>query len=185
MKNKYLALILAALMILSVLLTACGEDSSDALKDGKKANETTTVSETTAVSETTVVLETTSEGGTVEKDSEGNKITKDKDGNITHVEDKEGNTIEITEYITTHTWIVTSLSENTDSDDGSAKSGNAGSSSDSSGSNSNKQSSDGTKPNATNNVGSDGAHEDDYEDEVPVIIATIPNESDYEELPDL
>ena len=108
--KKWLLILAAAIMALSCVLSACGEDKKDEKATEAASAETAATQETSAVKETTVVLETTAEGGTVEKDSDGNKITRDKNGEIVAVEDKNGNPIEITEYITTHQWITESRS---------------------------------------------------------------------------
>nr|WP_316624246.1 hypothetical protein [uncultured Ruminococcus sp.] len=92
MKRLFFCL-LAVLILTSCFLSACGNKNTGSTPDQS------------AISETTVVLETTSEGGTVEQDPEGNKITKDKEGKVTHVEDKTGKTIEVTDYLATHAWV--------------------------------------------------------------------------------
>ena len=149
MKKIGIVFLAAVIIGLFCALSACGEDKKE---DNKET--AATVRKTSAMQETTVVLETTSEGGTVEQDSEGNKITRDNNGEIIAVEDKNGNRIEITEYITTHQWI-------TDSD-------SPGSSS---------IESDGT---------SSDSGEEGVEDEIPVIIASIPEDnSDMVDLSDI
>lgn len=131
--------------MIAVLFSACGEKSGEAPPD------------VSVITETTVVLETTADGGTIEQDSEGNKITKDKDGKVIAVEDKDGNPIEVTEYLKTHSWVEGNSG-------GSGGSGNGGTSS---------------APDSTN---ADGEL---IEGDIPVIIATIPDGDDLEVLPDL
>ena len=136
-------IILLALMMTALLLVACGE----------KKTEDTDEEEKTA--ETTVVLETTSDGGTVEQDSEGNIVTKGADGKITHVEDKDGNPIDVAEYVKTH-----SLVESVES----------------------KQA-DATEPVKTiNPTDSEG---NEMEGEIPAVISTAIPEDEVTEFPDL
>ena len=181
---KYLAVLLSLLIVSAILLTACGEKASDATKDES------------APGETTVVLETTDNGGTIELDSESNKITKDSKGNVISVEDKDGNPINVEEYIETHSWII-----NTGSSGGSGISGSSGSSggsglSDGSGSSSGSGLSDGSgssggsaSSGGSGSSGSSGSSsdidEDQVEEDIPVIIATLPDDEDMVELPDL
>lgn len=145
MKTKIIALLIVSALMVAVLLSACGEKPGEAPPD------------TSVITETTVVLETTADGGTVEKDSEGNKITKDKDGKVIAVEDKDGNTIEVTEYLKTHSWVEGNLN-------GSGNSGNGSTSS---------------APDSTN---ADG---EVLEGDLPVIIATVPDVEDQEVIPDV
>ena len=140
--TKIFSILLCLLIICSILFTACGEQESESTKDESTPDETT------------VVLETTSDGGTIEQDSEGNKITKDENGKVVSVEDKDGNPVNVTEYLTTHTWVESN--------------GGSGGSGGSSGSGSSSVSGD-----------------DAVEESIPVIIATIPDEDDMVELPDL
>ena len=81
-------IILLVLMMTALLLVACGENKADEKDDGDKT------------SETTAVLETTADGGTVEQDAEGNIVTKGADGKVVYVEDKDGNPVDVNEYVT-------------------------------------------------------------------------------------
>lgn len=158
--KRVFALLLAAFM-LTALLCACNNKKDEATPDEATAT----------VTETTVVLETTADGGTIEQDSEGNKITKDKDGKVIAVEDKDGNPIDVDEYLQTHSWVEGSGS--------SGSSSGSGSSGGSEGSGSSKEESSGS------GESSDGG-EDLTEGEIPIVIATIPVDTDdLEVLPDL
>lgn len=156
MKLRLFALIIAAVFALSFILTACGEDK----KEDTSGNESKS-DETTVAAETTAILETTSEGGTVEQDPDGNIVTKDKNGKVTEVEDKNGNPITVTEYLTTHSWV-----ENSPAGSG-GKSSDGGSGSVSEG-----------------DKGSTNIQGDVVEGDIPVIIATIPPEEELIELPE-
>lgn len=172
MKYRLFAYLIAVTLIFSCLLSACGEKPSDVAADDASAD-------SAVVKETTVVLETTADGDSIELDSEGNKITKDKNGEIISVVDKNGKTIEVTEYITTHHWII----ESNDADSSAGKNSGSGTSSEKSSSQS------GSKPAASSSSGSSSASSDndgeDVEGDIPVIIATIPDDEDMIELPDL
>lgn len=110
------------------------------------------------VTETTVVLETTEDGGSVEQDADGNKITKDKDGKVTAVEDKDGNPIDVATYLETHSWV-----EN-------AGSGNSSALSDSD----------------SSNPGQSSDPQDSVtEGDIPVVIATFPDDDNVIEIPDI
>lgn len=149
---KKILAILMTVLVMAALLCACGEKSGEATPDEA------------AKIETTVVLETTADGGTVEKDPEGNIVTKDQDGNVTAVEDKDGNPLDVKEYLETHSYVQGSGSS---SDSSGSSSGSSGSS-DSSG-----------------KSGDSSDSQDETEGEIPVIIATIPDDEDLIELPDL
>lgn len=163
MNNKVLICLVAAMLIVSCLISACASDSSKATVD-----QSTPVSE--SVKETTVIIETIAGGGTVEKDSEGNKITKDEKGAVIAVEDKEGNSLVVSEYLKTHSYVEYSGStvkstdnpSNTHPDSGKDKSGTSGS------------------EGSTSSVG-----DNDSEGEVPVIIATLPDDDELKNVPDL
>ena len=101
--------IIAAMLMLTGTLAACGKDKNATPDSAEKA----TVAATSA--ETVKPTQKSTEGNTVETDSEGNTIEKDKDGTIVSVKDKNGGVIEITEYTTTHHITVTD--DGDDSDD--------------------------------------------------------------------
>lgn len=162
-RSRFIYLIIGVFVIM--LLSACGEDNRS-LSESKASTTEPSKVEATAVSETTAVLETTADGGTIEKDSEGNKITKDSDGRVVAVEDKNGNSIEITEYITTHSWIESN--SNSGLSDNSAKEKD------------NLDKSDDTPDKASATV----LDSIEVEDEIPVVIATIPDVDDQDVLPD-
>ena len=107
---KKIIVIASAVIMMTLLLAACG-NSGKATPDSATPDSAVSSTE----KETTKVIETTSQGGSIEKDKEGNVIEKDKDGTIVSVKDKDGKTIEITEYITTHTYIVDGGSSDTSS----------------------------------------------------------------------
>lgn len=148
--NYLMIIVVFTMMIMS--LSACGKNVSDSTADEGIHNETT------------AVFGTTSEGGTVEIDSEGNKITKDNDGNVIKVEDKNGNPIDVTEYLITHSWVTGTGADNTGSSDKSN-----------------------TSDNFKNNGGkySSDQQDEEVEGDIPVVIATIPDEEDMIELPDI
>lgn len=127
---------------------------------GEKQDDASTPDEV-KIAETTVVLETTADGGTVEQDPDGNKITKDKDGKVTAVEDKDGNPVDVATYLETHSWVE---------EPGAGTAGGTSSSPESGSSQSPDDSSD--------------PQEDLTEGEIPVIIASIPDDADLIELPD-
>ena len=164
MKNQSRLMYLIIGVFVILLLSACGEDNRS-LSESKASTTEPSKVEATAISETTAVLETTADGGTIEKDSEGNKITKDSDGRVVAVEDKNGNSIEITEYITTHSWIESK--SNSGLSDNSAKEKD------------NLDESDDTTDKASATV----PDSTEVEDEIPVVIATIPDVDDQAELP--
>lgn len=163
MRKKVVIGFIAALLIVSCLMTSCSGDSSKATVD-----QASPVTET--VKETTVIIETVAGGGTVEKDSEGNKITKDDKGAVIAVEDKEGNSLVVSEYLKTHSYVEYSVApdkstdnpSNTHPDSGKDKSSTSGS--------------EGSTSSAGDN---------DSEGEVPVIIATLPDDDELKNVPDL
>ena len=99
MMKKALRLIPLFCVIAACLMifAACGEKETHNAADETKSAETTPA-------ETNVVLETTADGGTIELDSEGNKVTKDLHGEITYVEDKDGNPVDVVVYRTAIGW---------------------------------------------------------------------------------
>ena len=177
MSQKTLIALLTSAILLSVMLCACGDKQKNSSEDSSGSTES-------AVTETTVVLETTAEGGTVEQDSEGNKITKDKDGIVIAVEDKDGNPIEVTQYVTTHSWVEkTGKSSGGSTDpsiDPNSDSGNKSNDSKKAKTDNNKKSAESQKNNDVTEHREEGV-----EESIPVIIATIPDEEDLIELPDL
>lgn len=177
MKLKYIVPLFTALFVVMGIFSGCGDDNKEAAK-GETASQTETQLTTSDATpkETTVVLETTPEGGTIEKDPEENKITKDKDGNVISVEDKNGNPVDVEEYVSTHSWVQGSGS-------GKASSGASGSSD----KNSNASSSNGSEGSSgsgssssdkSESKSSESPDNDIEESEIPVIIATVPNEDD-------
>lgn len=97
--KKAFVMVLSVLMM-TLLLAGCGNKNDAATPDSTAADG----SVSSRITETAKVLETTSEDGTVEQDKEGNVIEKDKNGEIVSVKDKDGKTIEITEYINAHNY---------------------------------------------------------------------------------
>lgn len=166
---KFISAALGIVLMMAMLFTACGED----------IEKTSSTEGTERPAETTVVLETTAQGGTVEQDAEGNTITKDSDGTVVSVVDKNGQPIEVAEYITTHSYI-----------NGIGSSDNMAEVSD------NKSTASGSDtPKETDTSSSvfspvdetvkSGQHSNDTEETIPVIIATLPDDSELAELPDL
>lgn len=101
------------------------------------------------------VVETTSDGGKILKDSDDNVITLDKEGNIVSIKDKNGNFLIVEDYIYTHEWVIDEkYGINVDIDKEKIKS---------------------------NQVVTD-ANGDVTEGDIPVVIASIPDESDMIEL---
>lgn len=177
MKYKVIIGLVAALIAVSCLISACSGGSDKATPDSA------------SVQETTVIIETTADGGTIEQDPEGNKITKDDKGNILSVEDKDGKTVDVETYIITHSWVVNNSS--TGSSGGLGKSSGSGGSSSSgqsevSGSvdGSGESSSSGSDSGSSSISGSSD-RDDTVEESIPVIIATIPDDENLEKLPDL
>lgn len=174
MRSKHL-IVITILVVVMMLLSACGEKETKTTVDEAKP------------AETTVVLETTSEGGTVEQDSEGNKITKDSEGKVTKVEDKDGNPVDVNEYLSTHTWVENPSSKKPDLD----SSSNSSASDNSNPSNKSSSSAKTGNPSSNgsgspeNNGGQNSTNsQDDEEGEIPVVIATLPDDDDMIELPD-
>ena len=159
MKNKAVIGSVAAVIALSCMMSACSGGSDKATHDSA------------SVHETTVIIETTADGGTIEKDAEDNKITKDKKGKVIAVEDKDGNTLVVTEYLTTHSWVEYSGAKDKSSDNSSDS--NKGTDKDKSGSG-----------NSGNN-GTSSRADSDSEGEVPVVIATLPDDDQLKDVPDL
>lgn len=178
MKHIKRLMIVSFLVLIVVLLSACGENNSETAADKTAVTEA-------AVTETTVVLETTPDGGTVEQDSEGNIITKNSEGKVTKVEDKNGNPVSVSEYVKTHSWIENS--SNSDSGSGS-NSGSDNKNKDPENKNNHSEqpstvSSDDPEINGTDPVAPEQGPEEGAEEEIPVVIATIPDEEDMEVLP--
>ena len=170
MKNILLIIMTAVLIVLSCVFTACGGNSDKSTADSA-------TSDSAKVSETTVVLETTGDGGTIEQDSEGNKIKKDENGKVVSVEDKNGSPVDVTEYLTTHKWVESN-----------GDSGGSGSSSGSGNNSSGSSSGSGLSGNSGSSSSSGPSSGDDsemVEESIPVVIATIPDEDDMIELPDI
>lgn len=174
--------IIICLMMLLELFTACGEDKSTASDDKKSGEEATTAVETVAV------LETTADGGAIEQDSEGNKIIRDNTGKIIEIKDKEDNPVDITVYLSTHTWIEDPATTGGNSDSSKVdndSSDNKTQNNDSNGTkdSSSKDSEDSEK--TDQNVQPTSADGEGLEESIPVVIATIPDDDDMIELPDL
>ena len=182
--KKFAFLLLILSMAMTVLMTACGEDKSESSEDKKSADDTSVVAETTAI------LETTADGGTVEKDSEGNIVTKDSSGKVVNVKDKDGNPVNVDTYLTTHSWIEKSGSDfdengsnNLESDDENREntSKNGSVAQDDKG----NSGANGTQ-NSDTQVDNNGSNDDkDFEGSIPAVIATMPDEEDFENFPDL
>lgn len=167
--KRALVIFIAALMMTGVFC-ACNN------------NEQTKSTATADSAETTVVLETTAQGGTIEKDSEDNIITKDENGKVVKVEDKNGKTIEVSEYLTTHSWV-----ENSSSSGGGSKSSSAADDS-KTGSNSGDSktdSSESSEKKSTDEKKDSNKTDEGLEEEIPVVVATITEEQDKLDIPDL
>ena len=142
-------------------------------------NEQTKSTESTEIAETTVVIETTAKGGTVEKDPEDNIITKDENGKVIKVVDKNGKTIEVTEYLTTHSWVEYVPAAGSGSTSGSSKSEGASKAADPGSSESSDK-----KPSETTDKRESEKSEEVTEGEIPVAIATVPDTDDQKVIPD-
>ena len=180
MKRFKNVIVLILALVFALTLVACGENEKTATPD-----------ESTTVQETTVVIETTAEGGTIEKDSEGNTITKDENGKVVSVEDKDGNPVDVVEYVTTHTWIEsdrTSSGQPSGSSTGGSGSSGKGGSNSGNGSSGNGGSGGSGGSSGTSSSGQKetvSSNADGVEEDIPVIVVSIPDYDDLEELPDL
>lgn len=183
MKKRFSIFLLLCIAAAVMLLAACGEDKK-ASADDKKSPDAAT-----AVTETTAVIETTAEGGTVEQDPEGYKITKDTSGKVVAVEDKDGNPVDVKTYLSTHAWVEDPGSASDSSKGDSGNSGDKDSSSktdsDSNNGSSNAGSSAAGSGKSDDKTQATVADEDAVEGSIPVIIATMPDDEDLIELPDL
>ena len=101
------------------------------------------------------VVETTSDGGKILKDTDDNVITLDGEGNIVSIKDKNGNFLIVEDYIYTHEWLAD----------------------DSYGINVDKE-----KVGSKSTISATDANGDVTEGDIPVVIASIPDESDMIEL---
>ena len=140
--KKISLFILAVIFMLSFLLTACGSNSKD---DDLPSGEAQTV-----------VIATTSDGGTVEQDAEGNRITFDSDGKVVTVEDKDGNPLDIAEFVSAHGWVegrtdTQKVADNTSSENSSSSS----------------------VPSENDSTSADNGS---VEGDLPVVIATLPED---------
>lgn len=100
---KKIIAVLAAILMLTAVLTACHKKKDDQTAD--TATKDSAVSETVKPSATTAAVETTAEGATVEKDQEGNAIEISSSGEILSIKDSDGKTVEITTYLETHYFV--------------------------------------------------------------------------------
>lgn len=148
--KRYLLLAATIMMMLSILLTACRGTDTDSSDNANAA-------------ETTAVLETTADGGTIEQDADGNVITKDSTGVVIAVEDKNGVSLDVSEYLSTHS----TIQGNTPSGGSSAGDSKSGGSS------------------KKDNNSSDSIDDDAVEESIPVIVATIPDDEDIIDLSDI
>lgn len=164
--KKFIAMLICA-GIFAAIMVGCSCGGSETKT--KKTSSATT--QATEASETTKVIETTADGGTVEEDKDGNRIVKDSDGGIISVTDKNGNEVDVDEYVASHPGTKKSVSAGKTSSD--TKSKTSSSSKSSSGSESDSSSS---------------SNENVTEGEIPTVIVTMPDDEDLEtapELPDL
>lgn len=172
MKKRLAAALCLALI--AAIFGGCG-CSSDVSSDKKST-----------VSETLSVIETTPDGGTVERDAEGNTVTKDKNGAIISVEDKNGEALEVEEYIDSHPYAVSggSADSKQGGSGGSDKnSSSASSSKSSSKTSSNKSSSKSSSKSSTSSKSSSkSSSQAETEEEIPEVIATIPDDDKIEEI---
>lgn len=191
---KKIIAILAAVLMLTAALAACGNDEKATPDSATK--DSAAVTEAVMEAETTRVLETTAEGNTVEEDAEGNVLEISKDGELVSVKDKNGSAIEVTEYITTH-YIVTSSGTVIGSEKSGSGSGNTSSSSKAN-SSSSKSESGSSKPESSSSKASSQAasskpasssaeekpetpsSEEEVEDEIPTVVIEMPDTDEYE-----
>lgn len=153
MKIRLFAFVIAVIVIAS-LLAACGEKDLDN-------------TDTSIVFETTVVIETTADGGTVERDSDGNIITKNTEGEVVFVEDKNGNSVDVNKYVASHSWILNNDSDNI---------GNRGITGGQSVGTSNSNSGESYGNKSDDN--SSEIDDEQVEETIPVVVATIPDNDD-------
>lgn len=139
---KRIIAILAAVLMLTAVLTACGEEKTEATPDSATADTATKDSVNAVEPEKLKLIETT-EDGTKEEDKEGNVLTINKDDEIVSIKDKDGNEVSVTEYVATH---YISTSGGTTYGEPEAASGSSGSSSSKSDSSSSKSESSASKP---------------------------------------
>lgn len=165
---KRVLFVLITIILVSVILTACGNKTNVSTADESSP------------AETTVVLETTAQGGTIEQDSEGNQITKDSDGKVVSVKDKNGTEVNVTEYLETHSWVEGVNNGN----EGSSSGLGAGSDNSLSSKSGKSDSSQGGSSKRDDSVSSGSSDDSNLEGEIPVVIATIPDEDELETLPD-
>ena len=158
MKKAFI--IALSVLMMTLLLAGCGKKET-ATSDSATPDS----SVSSKITETTKVIETTTEGGTVEQDKEGNVIEKDKSGEIVSVKDEDGKIIEITEYITAHTYVVEGSGDDDSSDSDSSDSSSSSRSSDS-GSQSSSKTEEGSKEDAPKPT---IAEEDMDEYELPIL----------------
>lgn len=172
MKLSKLLMLAFSVFLIIALLVACGKNSPEPVSGASELN-------SSSIQETTVLIETTPDGGTVEQDSEGNIITKDSSGKVTKVEDKNGNAVDVNNYLSDHPWV----SAPKNSGDTSSKGNGSSGSSDGSG-NTGSSSSDDSGDNSEDDP--QDAESGDIEGDIPVIRATLPaDDSSLVELPDL
>lgn len=166
--KKRLAAVCTALIMTAMFLASC---SCAGTPD--KLNSNTSVVEQNATEETNEVLSTT-DGGTVEKDKEGNKLTRDSGGELKSVEDKNGNPVSVSEYLESHPEANTSSKSSSTSKSDSSKS------TVSSKSKATKSSSSSNTSSKTSSKTSSETTSEGVEEEIPVVIADVPDDEELE-----
>lgn len=108
MNIKRILAVLAACLILAALTASCDNDN--------KA-EGNTDSKTEAISNINKIIDVTDDGGTIEEDADKNVIEKDANGDVVSVTDKDGNELDVDEYIASHEGLKKSTSASKSSSD--------------------------------------------------------------------
>ena len=126
--------------------------------------------------ETLEVIKVTPEGGTVERDSDGNTIAKDKNGSITSVKNKNGKSLDIKKYLSSHPEAWRHPSDIKASLDNKSKSSSKTSSKSNNKSKSSK--------NKTNNSSKNTKSSEVVEKKIPVEVGDASDDDDTVKLPD-
>ena len=149
---KRIFAVLICFVLISAMLAGCTCSVNVSMPD-----------ETTADSQddTNLVLETTADGGSVELDNDGNLVTKDKNGDIVSVTDEKGNELDPVQYAEEH------------------NSGYAKSDSDSpDNEKSSKTAKDPKTSSSTKSDSENSSSSEEVEDEIPSVIAEVPDDED-------
>lgn len=198
--KRIIAIIAAVLMLIGVL-SACGKKDSDKATDDSATKDsassaavgsTVAASEKTDPSATTAVVETTAKGNTIERDKDGNVIEIDPSGEIVSIKSNDGDEYEIPVFLQNHYFVSADGKAYGNADyapgksgSGSMKSGASSSSKSSSGSKSSSSSASGGSS-AQGGGQSSASYEDDeliVDRDEPTIFVEDPDDNDEYELP--